>query len=170
MPLFGRSVNQADRESVMRLQQEIFHGNRMIDRAKNQALPAMASEPEGIASNAFEQKRQETLKVLNDVSARTQEPTFWPVLSDAQGLRLMVDVRRVLEECHRHQLLELHGMGAAAEAFRRGADESPISLDEIRRSQRAFEKSLDKLGGVGAKLARHYKISHQELQRLLQGT
>ena len=167
MPLFGRRVDPAEQQEVLALLRAIFQGNAKIDTAKNVALQCIVREPRGMASPAFEEARRATLEVLNALSAQVRDSAFWPVLDDPQGVRIMVELREVLEECHRHQLIELHTMGSAAEAFRSGAEEGPTSLDEIKRSQQAFNKSLDKLGRIGGKLARRYEISHKELQSFL---
>ena len=167
MPLFGRRVDPAEQQKVLALLRAIFQGNAKIDAAKNAALQSIAREPRGMASPEFEKARGATLEALNAVSAQVGDSAFWPVLDDPKGVTIMMDLRQVLEECHRHQLSELHAMGSAAEAFRSAAAEAPISPEDIKRSARAFNKSLDKLGRIAGKLARHYKISHQELQSFL---
>lgn len=116
MPLFGRSVDPAEQQNVLALLRAIFEGNARIDAAKDVALLAIAQQPRGIASPEFEQARRATLEVLNSVLSQVRDSAFWPVLDDQRGVRLMIELRQVLEECHRHQLAELHAMGAVAEA------------------------------------------------------
>ena len=167
MPLFRRRVDPAEREKVLGLLRAIFQGNAKIDSAKDVTLQAIAGEPQGMASPAFEEARRANLEVLKTVSAEQDDSAFWPVLDDPKSVTIMMDLRQVLGECHRHQLSELRAMGAAAQAFRSGAAEAPIAPEDIKRSAQAFNKSLDKLGRIAGKLARHYRISHQELQSFL---
>ena len=66
-----------------------------------------------------------------------------------------------------HQLLLLRLQGEAAEAFRTGQDSQAPSMQDINTANKNFERILDEIGKSGGKLARHYKIRVQDIQRSL---
>ena len=135
-----------------------------IDTATSAMRFTVAEQPMGMQSDEFEQARKEALAVLEKVWDQTKSPSFWPVLNDNNGARTQLEFMEELEEAHRHQLKQLNQLGIAAEAFRAGREADAPSQQEMTKSMRDFARVLDQLGALGAKLARHYNISSQEIQ------
>ena len=162
--MFWRKVDSQERGEVLDLLRRWQLATSEIDTATNAMRLAIAEQPMGMQSAEFERARKAALRVLDKVQSQTNDQTFWPVLYDNNGAKTLLDFRSKLEEAHRHQLLQLRLMGAAAEAFRRGREQDAPSQRELMESNRLFAHVLDQLGALGGKLARRYKISAQEIQ------
>ena len=162
--MFWRNVDQEEQGQVLDLLRRWQIAISEIDASTNAMRFTIAEQAMGMQSDEFEAARRAALAVLNKVQSQTNNQTFWPVLYDKNGAKILIEFRSKLEEAHRHQLPHLQLMGRVAQAFKIGRDNDAPTQREMMKSYREFAHVLDQLGAIGGKLARRYKISAQEVQ------
>ena len=154
--LFSNRLDDPEgRRIVIDLLKRWGTASERVDEAPDAMRLTVARNPSGMASDEFESARQHALNVLEQVIKETSTIGFWPSLTDASGASLAFQLSQELDLCHRHQMVQLSMFGQSAQAFRNG-EPTPVTNQEIERSNRDFEKAIDGMGKTAAKLARRY--------------
>lgn len=138
-----------------------------IDAATDSARLAIVKQPLGIQSKKFEAARKVAIAVVDEVRTETSHEIFWPVVEDNMRTKLMLQLRRKLDESYQHQLNLLLLWKKAAEAFRSGRENQSPTTTEMASANESFGRILDEMGAIAEKLARYYGISPQEYQNEL---
>ena len=125
----------------------------------------IAANPLGMQSDEFERDRLVAVNTVKEAQENTGDFGRWPSLNDSNGLKILVELVKDLNESYQHQMNLLNLYKIAAQAFRTGNESAAPSAKEMQRANEAFGRLLDKMGRTVSKMARHYKISPQEILR-----
>ena len=166
--MFGRRIDPSERQQVLELLGRWSRAIARIDEATDAVRLTIVEQPMGMQSEEFGEARLAAIAVTEEVRKETEHPSFWPILEDNRGGKIMLELRMRLEESHKHQFNMLRLWGVAAEAFGSGRDYQAPSEKELMSIYRSFARVLDDMGKIAGKLARHYRIPPQEYQRELQ--
>ena len=125
----------------------------------NGALHTMTTEHfTDIQPDEFEEARKSALTTISKVQAEINDPSFWPVLNDNKGSRILLEFRSEFAEYCRHTLTFLRLLRAEAEALKAGKGEGAYK-QEFEEHARASSHVADQLDVALTKLLRHYKFN-----------
>jgi hypothetical protein len=165
MGFFAKGPDPIEREKALnclRLWQNTINS---IDEAANAMRATIAANPMGMQSDEFERARLVAVSAVKKAQEKTGDFRRWPSLNDSNGLKILAELIKDLNESYQHQMNLLNLYKIAAQAFRIGDERSAPSSKEMKRANESFGRLLDKMGRTASKMARHYEISPQEVLR-----
>ena len=152
--MFWRRVDPKEQAQVLRLLISYDEANSEIKGA----LYAMSTEHfTDIQSDEFEEARRAALTTISKVQAETNAPSFWPVLNDNKGSRILLEFRSEFAEYCRDVLTFLRLLRAEAEALKAGKGEG--AYKQVEEHARVSNHVANQLSFALAKLLRHYKFN-----------
>ena len=122
------------------------------------ALHAISTEHfTDIQSDEFEEARKAALTIISKVQAEINDPSFWPVLNDNKGSRILLEFRSEFAEYCRHTLTFLRLLRAEAEALKAGKGVGAYK-QESEEHARASSHVANRLSVALTKLLHYYKF------------
>ena len=153
--MFWRRVDPKEQARVLGLLIDYDEAKAEIDSA----LRAISTEHlTDIQSDEFEEARRATLTIIGKVQTEINDPSFWPVLKDNSGSRILLELRLQFAEYCRHTLTFLRLLRAETEALEAGKGKGAYKQD-FEENARASSHVAARLGVALTKLLRRYKFN-----------
>lgn len=162
MGFFSRDPDPIEKQKALNCLRMWHNTITSIDEATDAMRAVIATNPLGMQSDEYENARLVAVNTVKEARKNTGDFRRWPILSDNDGLKILIELVKDLNESYQHQMNLLNLYKAAAQASRSGDESAAPSVKEIQRANKSFGRLLDKMGRTAGKLTRHYKISAQE--------
>lgn len=162
MGLFSKAPDPIEKQKALDCLKMWHNTITSIDEATDATRTVIASNPLGSQSDEYEEARLVAVNTVKEAQKNTADLRNWPILSDNDGFKILIELVKDLNESYQHQMNILNLYKAVSQAVRSGDEGAAPSVKEIQRAHESFGRLLDKMGHTAAKLTRHYKISAQE--------
>ena len=158
---FNRKVDPAERSKVLKVLGKWHRDTDAVDNATDAMRLISASNPNGIQSDDFEEKRLATVELVRRLLEETKDQRNWPLLEDDKGSGLITALQMLVNEVLAQQLDSLRLQREYVEALKLGRVTS-ADLDAFTSLNNRMGRILEETRKVGSRLARRYKVTSRE--------